>query len=160
MKHLPIVLLLAAMIVPTSSFAASERFEGRGDDKIDVRFQLKDDEVRNFTTKNVEFTCTEAGDTIVSDPKKFKPIDVRDNGRFDDRVSNRFGDRDSDAKVKLTSEVDGRLTDEEPVKNRDGDVRSGEQVFQKGRGELQFTLEFDNGDECESGELDWKAKAR
>ena len=40
MKHLPIA-LLAAMIVPTSSLAASERFEGRGDDKIDVRFQLE-----------------------------------------------------------------------------------------------------------------------
>lgn len=160
MKHLPIALLLAAMIVPTSSLAASERFEGKGDDKIDVRFQLKDDEVRNFTTKNVEFSCSEAGDTVVLDPKKFKPIDVRDNGRFDDRFSNRFRDRDSDAKLKLTSEVDGRLTDEKPVKNRDGEVKSGEEAFQKGRGDLEFTLEFETGDKCESGVLDWKAKAR
>ncbi|MBA2764256.1 MAG: hypothetical protein H0U42_06165 [Thermoleophilaceae bacterium] len=160
MKHLPIALVLAVLVAPTSSLAFSERFEGKGDDKIDVRFQLKDDEVRGFTTKNVEFTCSEAGDTIVSDPKRFKPIDVRDNGRFDDRFSNRFRDRDSDAKVKLTSEVDGRLTDEEPVKERDGVASQDEEVFQKGRGELEFTLEFETGDRCESGELDWKAKAR
>lgn len=160
MKHLPIALLLAALIVPASSFAASERFKGKGDDKIDVRFQLKDDEVRNFTAKNVEFTCSEAGDTIVSDPKKFKPIDVRGNGRFDDRFSNRFRDEDSDAKVGLKAEVDGRLTDEQPVKNRDGVEKQGEEAFQKGRGELEFTLEFDTGDKCESGQLDWKAKAR
>jgi len=159
-KHLPIALVLAALIAPTSSLALSERFEGKGDDKIDVRFQLKDEEVRNFTTKNVEFTCSEAGDTIVSDPKRFKPIDLRGNGRFDDRFSNRFRDRDSDAKVKLTAEVDGRLTDEGPVKNRDRGGRQGEEVFQKGRGQLEFTLEFETGDTCDSGELDWKAKAR
>ena len=76
------------------------------------------------------------------------------------RFSNRFRDRDSDAKVKLTSEVDGRLTDEKPVKNGDGDVKSGEETFQKGRGDSQFTLEYETGDECESGDLDWKAKAK
>ncbi len=153
MKRFTPVALLALLIVPAVAFAAADKFKGGSDDdnKVKIKFELKDDDrIKDFTAKEVEFSCNERDD-FRANPPEFTKVDVEKNGDIDQEYKiNEKGRNSKGEKVEIRfkAKLEGRL---DGKKNK----------YDEAEGEMSFDARYKtDGDRCESEDLEWDAELK
>jgi len=154
MKRFTPVALLALLIVPAVAFAAADRFKGGSDDdkKVKIKFELKnEDQIKDFTAKEIEFSCNERDD-FRANPPEFTKVDVEKNGDIDQEYKINEKGRNSEGdkvEIRFKGKLEGRLDGKKKKKYDEGD------------GEMSFDARYKtDGDRCESEELEWDAELK